>query len=179
MEIAERPRRKYRKRSTPRDESAQPSAFPANEAPEISSGINEDAAKKKEVLEAINKIPEIFTPADVKWCFDVYVGILCFVYSIVLKCDFKALQKELEFTDEQKDMMAVPLAKIASKTVPASWASLKNEFQLIGMLGIYTVTSFKRAQNVAKEEAEKKATAERTQPVAPMQRQRADVHVPA
>jgi hypothetical protein len=160
-------------------DGVQPSAFPETpQREELHSGINKDAAEKREVLNAVQSIPEIFTPEDVKWCFDVYVGILCFAYSIILKTDFDALKNELEISKEHKDMMAVPLAKILSKTVPASWAGLKNEFQLIGMLGIYTVTSFKRAQAVAKAELEKKQNAERTQPVAPMHK-RADAHVPA
>lgn len=173
------PYRKTRERADSVLGDRQPSAFPSQSSEPLPARIEENAAEKNKVLDAVNKIPDIFTPEDVAWFFDVYVGLLCYVYSIVLKTDFKALYDELEFKDSQKKDMAVPLSKILSKTVPASWAGLKNEIQLIGMLGVYTVVSFKRAQMVANKEVEKKKDAERTQPVAPMNRQRADVHVPA
>jgi hypothetical protein len=157
----------------------QESAFPVDNSP--ADPLNADAEEKRRVAEAAGKIPEIFTPDQVKWCFDTYVAILCFVYSLVLKTDFKALQTELEFTEEQKDAMAKPLARICSKYAPSSWAGMSAEIELIAMLGVYTVSSFQRAKNVAAKEEEKKKDAGRTQPVAPMPRarQQSEVHVPA
>lgn len=179
----------FRKRGRPRkivDLSApenervmQDVAFPTSES--SADPLNADAEEKKRVAEAAKNIPEIFTPDQVKWCFDAYVAILCFVYSLVLKTDFKALQTELEFTEEQKDAMAKPLARICSKYAPSSWAGMSAEIELIAMLGVYTVSSFQRAKNVATKEAEKKRDAERTAPVAPMPRarQQSEIHVPA
>jgi hypothetical protein len=180
MEILSPTRRKYRKRNTPRDESAQPSAFPSSQSNDTAAQLKDNAAEKEEVKKAAATIPEIFTPEQVAWVFDVYVGIISFVYSLVLKCDFKAIQEELEFTAEQKDAMAIPLAKICSKYAPSEWAGMTAEIQLIMTLGIWTVASFQRARNVQKAIEEKKKDAERTQPIQPIRREpMRDVHVPA
>jgi hypothetical protein len=170
MEIAE-PRRKYRKRRIPRDESAQPSAFPSTPNAPAAERIETDAAEKDSVKKAVAAIPEIFTPEMVGWLFDVYVGIISFVYSLILKVDFNEISKELEFTEEQKELMSKPLARILSKHAPASWAGISDEIQLITQIGIWTVVSFKRAKMVQDRIAEKKKDAERTTPVAPMRRE--------
>lgn len=179
MEFAA-PRRKYTKRKFPRDESAQPSAFPASESARPAEELRDNAAQKEDVKKAAAAIPEIFTPEQVAWVFDVYVGILSFIYSLILKCDFKAINDELEFTKEQKDSLAVPLAKVCSKYAPSEWAGATAEIQLITMLGVWTVASFQRARNVQKALEEKKRDAERTQPVQPIRREPLrEVHVQA
>jgi hypothetical protein len=187
MEIVKRKR--GRPRIFPGVESAakKAAAFPSaeekkviNEPSPVGAIFDKDAQEKKEVKESVAKIPEIFTPEQVIWCFDVYVAIICFVYSLLLKTDFKALQDELAFSEEQKTAMAKPLARIVSKYAPASWAGMSAEIELITMMGIWTVSSFPRARNVAAAEVEKKKDAERTQPVPiPQQRNRQEVHVPA
>lgn len=179
MEIAE-PRRKYRKRRTPRDESVQASAFPTSNAAPVEERIREDAAEKENVKKAVEAIPEIFKPEQVEWCFDVYVGILSFVYSLILKVDFKDINDELEFTKDQKELMSKPLANILSKHAPAEWAGRTDEIQLITTLGLFTVMSFKRAKTVQTAIEEKRKDAERTQPVQPIRRQpMREEHVPA
>jgi hypothetical protein len=171
-----------RKRKSPRDESVQTVHFPSAEIPRAAENLEQDAADKERVKKAASIIPEIFTPDDVIWVFDVYVGILCFIYSLTLKCEFKVLQDELDFTPEQKELMAKPLAKICSKHAPAEWAGMTAEIQLIAQLGIWTVASFQRARNVVKAEEEKKKDAERTRPVQSVQeirRETREHHVPA
>jgi hypothetical protein len=160
-----------------RQESAFPSIETLSDEPEIK--ISTDAKEKERIKEAVAGIPDIFSPEQVAWCFDAYVAILCFVYSIVLKTDFKALQKELEFSEEQKAIMAKPLARICSKYAPSTWAGMAAEIELITTLGIWTVSSFQRAKNVAVAETEKQKDANRTKPVAPIDRNRQEVHVPA
>src|SRR6266481_4606155 len=88
-------------------------AFPSSEPetttsvpPQAADKIASDAKEKESILEAAKKIPEIFTAEQVKWFFDVYVAVLCFVYSIALKTDFTALQEELSFSEDQKDQLA-------------------------------------------------------------------------
>lgn len=171
--------KRFRKRRIARDESAQASAFPMNESARPAEELRDNAEQKEQVKKAAATIPEIFTPEQIEWVFDVYVGILSFVYSLILKCDFAAIQKELEFTDEQKKSMSKPLARILSKHAPAEWAGMTDEIQIIMSLGVWTVASFQRARNVAKSLEEKKRDAERTQPVAPMRREpQREIHVP-
>lgn len=182
MRLSEELRRKRgrpRKVDTAQSGAVQDTPFPSTE--DTKSKISEDAKEKENILEAANKIPEIFTAEQVEWVFDAYVAILSFVYSISLKVEFDAVQKELEFSKEQKEMLSKPLAKICSKYAPASWAGMQSEIQLVTMMGVWTVASFQRAKNVAKAEEEKKRDKERTQPVAPMrQRESArEIHVPA
>jgi hypothetical protein len=159
----------------------QTSAFPTSETREATPAtkISGDAKNKKEILEAAGEIPDIFTKENVKWVFDLYVALLCFAYSIALKAEFSALQDELSFDEEQKDSLAVPLAKICSKYAPSEWAGMAAEIQLVTMMGVWTVASFQRARNVAKAQEEKKRDAERTQPVQPIRQNRSEVHVPA
>lgn len=183
MEILERPkrgRRGWKNRATQRDESAQPSAFPSvGNMPQAAAELQDDAAKKEAVRNAAAAVPEIFTAEQVIWAFDVYVGLLCLIYSYALKTDFDALQKELEFTQEQKELMAKPLAKICSKYAPPEWAGKTDEIQLITMLGVFTVTSYQRARKIKLEFDEKKKDAERTRPVQPIKDARKEIHVPA
>ena len=169
-------------RNRVRDEAAgeQPAAFPSNESTGIAENLEQDAADKKKVIAAAAEIPEIFTPEQVVWVFDAYVAILSFVYSLVLKTDFKAIQEELAFSEEQKEMMAKPLAKICSKYAPSEWAGMTAEIQLITMLGVFTVASFQRARNVQRRLDEKAKDAARTQPVQPIRREPLrEAHVPA
>lgn len=179
MEILDKPK-KFRRRRTVRDESAQPSAFPRTQTvPEAAAELQDDAREKEAVKKAAAAVPEIFTAEQVIWVFDVYVGLLCLIYSYALKTDFDALQKELEFTQEQKELMAKPLAKICSKYAPPEWAGKTDEIQLITMLGVFTVTSYQRARKIKFELDEKKKDAERTQPVQPIRQQPREHHVPA
>jgi hypothetical protein len=174
----------FRKRGRPRrtriDMSAQTEPFPMSREPEPAREIRADAEDKRKVADAVKEIPQIFTPENVEWCFDVYVAVLSFLYSFALKTQFTAIQDELEFSDEQKKQLAVPLAKVLSKYAPKEWAGRTDEIQLITMMGIWTVSSIQRARNIAKKEEEKKRDAERTQPVAPMRREPArEIHVSA
>lgn len=161
--------------------TGQPVAFPQEDTTPPAAELEENAAEKEKVKRAMAAIPEIFTPEQVEWVFDAYVAILSFVYSIALKTDFDAIQTELEFSKEQKEMLSKPLARICSKYAPPSWAGMSAEIQLVTMLGVWTVASFQRARNVARAQEEKKRDAERTQPVAPMRRRepQAEIHVPA
>jgi hypothetical protein len=164
-----------------RDEAiSQSTAFPQEESVRAAESIEQDAADKEKVRAAAAAIPEIFTPEQVVWVFDAYVAILSFVYSLVLKVDFKAIQDELEFTPEQKEQMAKPLAKICSKYAPSEWAGMTAEIQLVTLLGVYTVSSFQRVRNVQRALDEKKKDAERTRPVQPIRTQpMREEHVPA
>jgi len=147
-------------------------SFPVDETTAIAAEdtLRTDAENKRRVAAAAKEIPEIFTPEDVEWVFDVYVAILCFVYSIALKCEMQVIKDELSFDKDEKETMAKPLAKICSKYAPAEWAGKSAEIQLIISLGVWTVTSFKRAQNAAKKAEEKRRDAERTQPIDRMRR---------
>lgn len=117
--------------------------------------IKKSAKSKKDIQEVIKEIPEIFTPDQVKFVFDLYTGILAFVFSLVLNTEFSPIFDELKFEDDAKDVMAKPLAKICSKYAPNEWAGMQAEIELIAMLGLYTITSFSRAKNVAEKEAKK------------------------
>jgi hypothetical protein len=131
-----------------------------------------DAEEKERIKKAVSKIPEVFSPEQVAWVFDAYVALICFVYSLLLKTEYKALEEELRFDEEQKIQMSKPLARIASKYAPSEWAGMSAEIELITCLGIWTVSSFKRAQNVQKAEIEKHRDATRTAAVDPMPRPR-------
>lgn len=174
MEITERTRRGRPRKFSVNRETA---AFPAADAPtRPDAPLSEDAAVKEKVKAAAAAIPEIFTPEQVEWVFDAYVGILCFAYSIILKIDFMALWDELKLDDELKKQLSKPLAKICSRYAPAKWAGHTPEIELLTMMGIWTVSSFKRARLVQVAIEEKRRDAERTQPV---QSPRRDIHVPA
>lgn len=182
MEISEELRkRRGRKRKLARDETGatQISAFPSENNRSVAETVEQDNSEKERTAKAIAAVPEIFTPEQVEWVFDVYVGIVAFAYSLILKVEFKEISDELKFEDDQKKALAVPLAKILSKHAPAEWAANTAEIQLITMMGIWTVTSFKRAKNVQQLIAEEKKNTERTNPVAPMRREPArEIHVP-
>lgn len=115
----------------------------------------ESARRKKAAADLVKQIPEIFTPEQVVWVFDVYVGLICFVFSLLLKTEFKALHDELKLDEDVKILWAKPLARVASKYAPTEWAGMTAEIELIACLGLWTATAFGRAQNVAKKEAEK------------------------
>lgn len=145
-------------------------AFPIDEGNAAAVRLSEDADQKKEVAAAAAKIPQIFTEEQVIWIFDAYVAVLSFVYSVTLKTDFSAIKEELEFSQEQKEQFAKPLAKICSKYAPAEWAGMSAEIELCTLMGIWTVSSFQRAKNVAKRLEQEKEKANRTHPVQPMRR---------
>jgi hypothetical protein len=155
-----------RRKKSERQEFAFPSAAQPIEDAELDAlidgtekkvnDIKQDSAKKTAVAQAIKDIPQIFTPEQVAWMFDLYVGILCFIYSFIFKCDFKPLFEELKFDDKDKLTLAKPLAKIASKYAPHEWAGMTAEIELCASVGMYTVMSFKRAEIVAKREKERK-----------------------
>src|SRR5439155_27252348 len=97
MLVSEELRRKRgRPRKVSRDMPAQASAFPVEEVPRVAETLEQDAAEKEKVRKAAAAIPEIFTAEQVEWCFDLYVAILSFAYSLALKTEFDAIQKELE-----------------------------------------------------------------------------------
>lgn len=153
-------------------ETIQSSAFPVGDESPVVEKLSQDAEEKERVKKAAAAIPEIFTPEQVVWLLDAYVAILSFVYSLVLKADFKAIQDELNFSKEQKEDLAKPLAKICSKYAPSEWAGMTAEIQFITMMGVWTVASFQRAKNIARAIEEKKRTENRTQPVQPIRQQR-------
>lgn len=179
-EAQNKPKRRGRPRKDAADIAASAAAaFPASDtdAIPVAPAISDDAKEKKKVLEAVKEIPEIFTPEQIEWVFDAYVGILCLVYCNILKTDFMALWEELKFDDETKKSLSKPLAKICSKHAPASWAANTAEIEIVMMLGVWTASSFKRAKNVQQAQLEKKRDAERTQPMPPTRPQR-EVHLP-
>lgn len=166
-----RPRGSFKRRDTERSE-VQTEAFPSSPSTPAVDNLEQDATEKEKVKRAAALIPEIFKPEQVEWVFDVYVGILSFAYSLALKVDFKEINDELEFSKEQKEGLSKPLANILSKYAPSEWAGRTDEIQLITMMGIWTVTSFKRAKNVQEKMEEKRKDAERTQPVQPIRADR-------
>lgn len=172
------PRGPYKKKNRDNN-SAQESAFPSEDSASVAENLKENASEKERVREAAAAIPEIFTAEQVVWVFDAYVAILSFVYSLVLKVDFKAVQEELEFSPEQKEQMAKPLAKICSKYAPSEWAGMTAEIQLVTLLGVWTVASFQRARNVQKKLEEKERDAARTRPVSPIREPMREAHVSA
>ena len=141
---------------------------------EVSSSLEEENKRKEKIKKAAESIPEVFTPQQVSWVFDVYVGAICFVYSLILKTDFKAINDELKMDEDEKMTLAVPLAQVLSKHAPSEWAGMSAEIQLITTMGIWTVSSFGRAKNIAAKEAEKKQQDNRrrnmTHPVQPVRR---------
>lgn len=153
-------------------------SFPSESQPitgfEKPEDLKADAEKKKEVKKAADEIPEIFTPSNVEFVFDLYAGIISFVFSILLKAEFKPIFQELKFEDAEKKAMAVPLAKIASKYAPHEWAGMQAEIELVTSIGLYTVMGFKRAQAVAAKESEKKKAPPKPSAVPVEQR----IHIP-
>lgn len=136
---------------------------------EISDAPKTDAAEKvkaknKEknaVAQAVKEIPEIFQPEQVAWVLDVYVVIVCFIFSILLKCDFNVLHEELKIDEDVKMMWAKPLAKVASKYAPAQWAGMTAEIELVGCLALWTATAFGRARIIVAHEKEKQEKQQR------------------
>jgi hypothetical protein len=118
--------------------------------------LKEETDKKKQNVAAIKEIPVIFTAEDVVWVFDVYVGLICFVFSILLRCDFKIIYEELELDAAVKEAWAKPLAKIASKYAPAEWAGMTAEIQLICGMGLWTAAAFGRSKIIAEKEKQRK-----------------------
>lgn len=150
-----------------RKNSMQSVSFPSTDSPaivdaatapiaEIIAANESDAKQKKDVKKSADAVPEIFRPEQVAWVFDVYVVALSFIFSITLKADYKIIHDELKFEDAEKDAMAKPLARIASRYAPTAWAGMTAEIELITTLGIWSVTSFRRAQMVATADRERK-----------------------
>ena len=146
-------------------------AFPSIDAQDsvpFAASLSADASEKRKIADAAKEIPQIFTPEQVAWLFDAYVGLLSFVYSVVLKSDYNAISTELAFTAEQKEQMSKPLARILSKHAPSELAGMSSEIELITCLGIWTVSSFARAKKAAEKTEHQKQRKERTEPVSPM-----------
>jgi hypothetical protein len=150
-------------------ERIQETAFPASTL-DNDPVFNIEDKKKPGKGKDLPEIPEIFQPEQVAWVFNAYVGILSFIYSIILKMPWDVIFEELKFDDDVANDMAKPLARICSKHAPSEWAGMTDEIQLISQLGIYTAMSFKRVKMVQEKEAQKKLDAERTTPVQPMRR---------
>lgn len=123
--------------------------------------LKADGEQKKAVLDAAKAIPEIFKPEDVKFAFDVYVGVICFLFSIAYKCDFTALYEELKLDEPTKEHLAKPLAKVFSKYAPAEWAGMTAEIELISFVGIWTVAAMPRAKTIADKEKQRKLQEQR------------------
>jgi hypothetical protein len=107
--------------------------------------------EKKDIAQAVKEIPQIFTPEQVVWVFDAYVGAVSFIFALVLKADFKIIWEELKLDDDVKKVWAKPLAKIASKYAPSAWAGMTAEIELVASMGIWTVTGFGRAKKVVED----------------------------
>lgn len=118
--------------------------------------IKKDNTEKKEATQAVKDIPEIFSPDQVAWVLDCYVVAMSFVFSIVMKAEYKIIYEELKLDDEVKAAWSKPLAKIISKHAPSQWAYMTAEIELIGCLAIYSVTGFQRARVAVQRENEKK-----------------------
>jgi hypothetical protein len=118
--------------------------------------LEKDADDKKKNAQAVKDIPQIFTPDQVVWVFDVYVGGICFIFSLLLKCEFKVLYEELKLDEDVKLAWAKPLARVASKYAPAEWAGMTAEIELCASLGIWTAAAFGRSKAIAEKEKEKK-----------------------
>jgi hypothetical protein len=122
-----------------------------------------DAEEKGKHVAAVANIPEIFTPEQVSFIFDILAIVLSFIYSQLLKYDFKVIHAELSFEAEQKERLSVPLARICSKYAPSEWAGMTAEIELICVLGVWAVSGFGRAkQAVQKDQRER---AEKARPV--------------
>ena len=163
-------------RKTTTDKFVQNTAFPVDDPSLIDVNPNvaataKNLSDKKTIAEAVAEVPEIFSPEQVAWLFDAYAALLSFVYSILLKLDYKAISEELEFSESEKEHMSKPLARILSKYCPSSWAGMSAEIELITGLGIWTVSSFARAKNVGEKLKEEKRKQNQTRPVEPMRRQ--------
>jgi len=133
-----------------------PVSSPVKSSRNSTAKLKKEAEEKQAAAKALKDIPQIFEPEHVAWVFDAYVGVICFVFSILLKTEFKLLFDELQLDQEVKMAWAKPLAKIASKYCPSEWASMTAEIELIASLGIWTATAFGRAKRIADDEIEKK-----------------------
>jgi hypothetical protein len=151
-------------------------AFPSQDQPAADAAINDreidleidgsknlipqniwtrvDSDKKSNITPA--EIPQIFTPEQVTWIFDAYVGLISLLFAFLLKYEFKIIFQELQFDAEDKMNFAKPLSRIISKHSPASWAQHSDEIQLIGAMGIWTAASFGRAKLAIRKAAQKK-----------------------
>jgi hypothetical protein len=121
----------------------------------------QDAEEKGKQVAAVANIPEIFTPDQVSFIFDILAIVLSFIYSQLLKYDFKVIHQELSFEPDQKERLSIPLARICSKYAPSEWAGMTAEIELICVLGVWAVSGFGRAkQSVEKDKREKMHAAE-------------------
>lgn len=147
----------------PKQRFSFPTAAPSGPLDAVSKNAEEalknaekNAEEKKEIKKADNSVPQIFTADQVAFVFDVYVALLCLIYSFLFKCKFESLWEELSFDEREKLDLAKPLAHIASKYAPSTWAGMTAEIELITRMGIWSVASLKRASNVAATERRKK-----------------------
>lgn len=118
--------------------------------------VKADAKTKKEVKKAAEEIPVIFTAEQVSFILHLYVFLISFILSFVLKVDFKKVHEELKLEDAEALRVAEPLARVASKHAPATWAGMTAEIELIAWAGIWTVTAFRRVSAIADAEKKKK-----------------------
>lgn len=165
-----RPKRKRQQFNFPAAEQPSPlsdaeidAQIDGGEAPVSLNKIREKNKAKKDAADLVKQIPEIFTPEQVAWVFDVYVVLICFVFSILLKCEFKILHDELKLDDDVKLLWAKPLAKVVSKYAPAEWAGMTAEIELVACVGLWTATAFARARQTVEKEKEKKEAEKREQ----------------
>jgi hypothetical protein len=131
-----------------------------------------NAEEKGKQAAAVANIPEIFRPDQVSFIFDILAIVLSFIYSQILKYDFKVIHEELAFDAEQKERLSIPLARICSKYAPSEWAGMTAEIELCCVIGVWMVAGFGRAkQAVAKDQQEKARATQQRRQVAQMPQQ--------
>jgi hypothetical protein len=118
-----------------------------------------DAEEKGKQLSAVASIPEVFRPDQVEFIFDVLAIVLSFIYSQILKYDFKVIHEELAFDKEMKERLSIPLARICSKYAPSEWAGMTAEIELCTTMGIWMVAGFGRAKDAVQRDKNAKAQA--------------------
>lgn len=118
--------------------------------------------KTAEVLPPQVETPSAISPSDVVWVFDVYGYIVAFLVCQALKAPFDVVHEEIKFDDEQKELMAKPLAKVIERHVPPEWLFYAPEFQLAVMVAGATTAKVNSAKEAVaklkKAETEKKPT---------------------
>lgn len=144
---------------------------------ETATRITKDAERKKKVAAAVKEIPQIFSPEQVSWLFNVYAGALSFIYSYLFKYEFETIFEALKFDDDLALTMAKPLAKICSKYAPSEWAGMTAEIELCASLGMWTVRSYGMAKVAVNADRDKKAIEQRNRNAVTQPRVDSDAHV--
>jgi len=148
----------------------QKSAFPENqtgspaESSPVSAAVEQENEKKRKLLEEEKKIPVVFTAKDVSFVVTGYIIFLAFIFSVVLKCEFKSIHDEIKLDENETMGIAEPLAVVVSKHAPAEWAGMKAEIGLATMLGMITLAKLRSAQQIADKEHKRKQS-EKAQPI--------------